>query len=92
MTINGQEGRRWSHLFTYIDNHKGQIMFSVIQSQTKRDSIFQIMKLEDDAKLKLIADLSTMDNLAEIVELGRKEAKRLHDEQKDKQYKHKLGE
>lgn len=92
MTISGQEGRRWSHLFTDIDNHKGQIMFSVIQSQTKRDSIFQIMKLEDDAKLKLIADLSTMDNLAEIVELGRKEAKRLHDEQKDKQYKHKLGE
>ena len=57
LTNGGIESEQWHALFSDIDNKKGQIMFSIIQSQTKKDSIFTLMKVEDDSKLKAIANL-----------------------------------
>ena len=52
LTRNDAEKDQWHALFRDIDKNKGQIMFSVIQSQTKKDSIFTLMKVDDESKLK----------------------------------------
>lgn len=68
---SGKDATKWSALFGDLDSHKGQIMFSVIQSQTKKDSIFTIMKIEDDKKLKAIAELANDPRMEEIIKAGR---------------------
>lgn len=69
---SGADTAKWKSLFGDLDAHKGQIMFSVIQSQTKKDSIFTIMKIEDDSKLKAIAELANDPRMVEIIREGRK--------------------
>lgn len=69
---SGADAAKWKALFGDLDAHKGQIMFSVIQSQTKKDSIFTIMKIKDDNKLKTIAELANEPRLDEIIKEGRK--------------------
>lgn len=69
---SGSETDKWKKLFADIDAHKGQLMFSVIQSQTKKNSIFKIMKIEDEKRLKAIAELANDPRMEEIIEAGRK--------------------
>lgn len=82
----------WKHLFTEIDAHKGQIMFSVIQSQTKRDSIFTIMKVEDEKKLKAIAELADNPRLYDIIEEGKKAVAQKDYEDRHNTFIHALGD
>ncbi len=71
LTSGGIERELWHALFGDIDRNKGQIMFSVIQSQTKKDSIFALMKVEDDSKLKAIADLVNNPNFDHILKISK---------------------
>jgi hypothetical protein len=79
-------------MFGDIDAHKGQLMFSIIKSQSKRDSIFQIMKVDDDIRLKKIAELSKRDDLDELIRLGEEAVERKRNEMNDFAYKKMLGE
>lgn len=82
----------WKGMFGDIDAHKGQLMFSIIKSQSKRDSIFQIMKVDDDIRLKKIAELSKRDDLDELIRLGEEAVERKRNEMNDFAYKKMLGE
>ena len=81
----------WKRLFTEIDTHKGQIMFSVIESQTKRDSIFTIMKVEDDAKLKTIAELVNSPDFEQILKKSQDLIDQAARDANDKAFKKSLG-
>lgn len=46
-------------------------MLSVIDSPQERESIFQIMKVQDSNKLNSIAELSKLENIDRIIQLGK---------------------
>lgn len=92
LSSNGEEGKLWKRLFSDIDDHKGQIMFSIIQSQSKKESIFQIMKVKDDSRLKLIANLAQREDLQELIDAGEQALIQKRNEANDTQYKKDLGE
>ena len=92
ISSQGTTGELWAKLFNDIDQHKGEIMFSIIQSQSKKESIFQIMKVEDESKLKMIANLSKREDLAELIELGDKALQDRQNKEEDEKYKKALGD
>lgn len=92
LSSEDENGRKWRNMFGDIDAHKGQLMFSIIKSQSKRDSIFQIMKVDDDNRLKKIAELSKRENLDDLIRLGEEAIERERNEANDFAYKKELGE
>lgn len=86
------DGSIWRNLFGAINSIKAQLMLSVINSPQKRESIFQIMKVQDENKLNAIAELSKMDNLERIIELGKRALDIELQEKNDFEFKKKLGE
>jgi hypothetical protein len=92
LSSSNEEEKLWKKLFSDIDDHKGQIMFSIIQSQSKKESIFQIMKVKDDNRLKLIASLADRDDLQELIDAGEQALIQKRNEANDNQYKKDLGE
>lgn len=91
LTSGGSEFSLWSALFGDIDKNKGQIMFSVIQSQTKKDSIFALMKVEDDSKLKAIADLVNNPDFDKILRISKEIIDQEEREANDFYFKKELG-
>ena len=91
LTSNGKERELWHALFGDIDRNKGQIMFSVIQSQTKKDSIFALMKVEDDSKLKAIAELVNNPDFDHILRISREIIDQEAREANDFYFKKELG-
>lgn len=91
LTSGGKESELWHALFGDIDKNKGQIMFSVIQSQTKKDSIFALMKVEDDSKLKAIADLVNNPDFDHILKISKEFIDQEAREANDFYFKKKLG-
>lgn len=85
------EGLIWRTLFDTINNNKAQLMLSVINSPEKRESIFQIMKVQDEKKLNAIAELSKLDNFERIIELGKMALDREIQERNDFEFKKQLG-
>lgn len=81
----------WRTLFDTINNIKAQLMLSVINSPQKRESIFQIMKVQDEKKLNAIAELSKQDNFERIIELGKKALDNEIQEKNDFAFKKQLG-
>ena len=70
--LNDQgDEENWKLLFDSINKIKAQLMLSVINSPQKRESIFQIMKVQDENKLNAIAELTKREDLERIIELGR---------------------
>lgn len=92
LSSDNKNGIVWRSMFGDIDSHKGQLVFSIIKSQSKRDSIFQIMKVKDDSRLKLIASLAERDDLQELIEEGGKVLIQKRNEANDTKYKKDLGE
>lgn len=90
--LNDQgDEENWRSLFDSINKIKAQLMLSVINSPQKRESIFQIMKVQDETKLKAIADLSKRDDIDRIIELG-KQARELEiQDNNDFEFKKMLG-
>ena len=85
------EGLTWRTLFDTINTIKAQLMLSVINSPQKRESIFQIMKVQDEKKLNAIAELSKLDNFERIIELGKMALNKELQEQNDFAFKKWLG-
>lgn len=86
------ESAIWRKLFDTINSIKAQLMLSVINSPQKRESIFQIMKVQDEKKLNAIAELSKLDNFERIVELGKMAFDNEVQEKNDFEFKKQLGE
>lgn len=78
-------------MFKDIDAHKGQLTFSVITSQAKKDSIFSIIQVEDEQKLQQIAELAKNPDFDRILKLGREALEREERELNDFQFKKELG-
>lgn len=91
LTHNGTERELWHTLFSDIDKNKGQIMFSVIQSQTKKDSIFALMKVDDEGKLKTIAELVSNPDFENILKISKDIIEQKAREENDFQFKKNLG-
>lgn len=91
LTHNNVENEHWHALFRDIDKNKGQIMFSVIQSQTKKDSIFALMKVDDENKLKAIANLVNSPNFECILMISKNVIDQQAREANDFQFKKDLG-
>ena len=85
------EGAIWHKLFYIINSIKAQLMLSVINSPQKRESIFQIMKVQDEKKLNAIAELSKLDNFEHIIELGKMALEKENQERNDFEFKKQLG-
>jgi len=88
---DNNEESTWRTLFGTINTIKAQLMLSVINSPQKRESIFQIMKVQDEKKLNAIAELSKLDNLERIIELGKKALDNEVQEKNDFEFKKLLG-
>lgn len=86
------EGAIWRKLFDTINSIKAQLMLSVINSPQKRESIFQIMKVQDEKKLNAIAELSKLDNFEHIIELGKMALDNEVQDKNDFTFKKQLGE
>ena len=91
LTTNDEDTPKWSTLFKDIDAHKGQLTFSVITSQAKKDSIFSIIQVEDEKKLQQIAELAKDPDFDRILKLGREAIEREERELNDFQFKKELG-
>ena len=88
---DNNEGLNWRSLFDTINTIKAQLMLSVINSPQKRESIFQIMKVQDEKKLNAIAELSKLDNFERIIELGKMALANEIQEKNDFEFKKQLG-
>lgn len=91
LTTAGPECDQWKRLFTEIDNNKGQLMFSTLVEQSKKDSLFSLIQIEDEDRLKLVAELANNPKLKWIYEEGKKAVAILEREANDKDFKLKLG-
>lgn len=91
LTANDEDTPKWSALFKNIDAHKGQLTFSIITSQAKKDSIFSIIQVEDEQKLQKIAELAMNPDFDNILKLGREALERQERELNDFQFKKELG-
>lgn len=91
LTTNDEDTPKWYALFKDIDAHKGQLTFSVITSQAKKDSIFSIIQVENEQKLQQIAELAKDPDFDRILELGREALEREERELNDFQFKKELG-
>lgn len=88
---NSDDGAQWCDLFATINAYKSQLMLSVIDSPQKRESIFQIMKVQDSNKLNSIAELSKLENIDRIIQLGKEALARELKEKNDFDFKKTLG-
>ena len=88
---NSDNGAQWCDLFATINAYKSQLMLSVIDSPQKRESIFQIMKVQDSNKLNSIAELSKLENIDRIIQLGKEALSRELKEKNDFEFKNTLG-
>ena len=85
------EGLQWRTLFPAIYECKANLMLSVINSPQKRESIFQIMKVQDSCKLNAIAELAKRDDLERVIQLGKDARDREIRDKNDFEFKKKLG-
>lgn len=88
---NSDNSAQWCNLFATINAYKSQLMLSVIDSPQKRESIFQIMKVQDSNKLNSIAELSKLENIDRIIQLGKEALARELKEKNDFEFKNTLG-
>lgn len=91
LTATGAESENWKKLFSDINSNKGQLMFSTLVDQSKKDSLFSLIEIEDAERLRLIARMADEPNLAEIYAEGKKAVAILEREANDKDFKLKLG-
>jgi len=86
-----EEGPLWKRLFSPIFAKRAILMLSIIDSPQKRESIFQIIKVQDSDKLEAIAELSKSDDLERIIQLGKEARDREIRDNNDFEFKKKLG-
>ena len=91
LTATGAESENWKRLFSDINSNKGQLMFSTLVDQSKKDSLFSLIEIEDANRLKLIAELANEPKLERLYDLGKKALLIEEREASDKNFKLDLG-
>lgn len=90
-TSSGEDSEQWRRLFPDIETNKGQLMFSTLEDQAKKDSLFSLIEIEDAERLQLVAKLAKEPKLVQIYDEGKKAVAILEREANDKDFKLKLG-
>lgn len=88
--FSGTDGERWKKDFGIINSEKEQIQLSIINDEEVKDSLFKLMQV-DKQKLKTVAEISDMDNLSEIVRLGKIEYERKQREDAEFRHTYNIG-
>lgn len=84
------ESPKWGKWFPKIANQKADIFMKQVKPECK-DSIYQLMKVEDPEKLAQLADIVQVPNLEKLLKLAQQELmKKLNDEARFK-FKESLG-
>lgn len=91
LTATDAESENWKRLFSDINSNKGQLMFSTLVDQSKKDSLFSLIEIEDANRLKLIAELANEPKLERLYDLGKKALLIEEREASDKNFKLDLG-
>lgn len=78
-------------VFEDIATKKNEILVSAIEDESKQESIYKLLKVEDADRLKLLADVAGIDNIASILEYGQKALQDKQNAEADFTYKEKLG-
>lgn len=85
------DAEQWKHLFADIEKNKGQLMFSTLEDQSKKDSLFSLIEIEDAERLELVAKLAKEPRLERLYDLGKKALLIEERDENDKDFKLKLG-
>lgn len=88
---NPEDGCVWKNIFPIINQIRPYLMLSVIDSPQKQESIFTIMKVEDEVKLQKIADLAKNPKFDRIIALGEEALVKEEREINDLGFKKELG-
>lgn len=91
-TANREDAEIWKRLFPEIESNKGQLMFSTLEDQSKKDSLFSLIEIEDAHRLELIAKLAKEPKLQRIYDLGKDALKKEENDEKEIAFKKVLGE
>lgn len=91
-TANSEDAEIWKRLFPEIESNKGQLMFSTLEDQSKKDSLFSLIEIEDAHRLELIAKLAKEPKLQRIYDLGKDALKKEENDEKEMAFKKELGE
>lgn len=89
--IQNLTDENWKQLFPSFEHDKATMMMSIIENEEKKESIFRIMKVEDQAKLKTIAELAENEDFERIITLGKMALQAERESRSDFDYKMKLG-
>lgn len=89
---NSETGTKWKELFNIINTHKATMMLSIMDNPLKKESIFSIMKVQEESKLKILAELAQNEQFDRIVELSRKLIEQEERNNNDFLFKKMLGE
>jgi hypothetical protein len=82
----------WAELFPLLDDNKrAQIMLSTVQDPSMSNSIFKFLKFDDKEKMSKLAELGENEYFDEIINIGKKSLEQIRAEQRDREYKNKLG-
>lgn len=85
-----QEALDWQDLFKDINSHKGTLLLSAIESEKKKDYIFNFINANED-KLEVMSKLMDDPNLTEIIRLGKEQIKQQQRDDNELNFKLKLG-
>ena len=84
--------KEWADLFPSLDeNKRAQIMLSTVQDPSKSNSIFRFLKFDNKEKMAKLAELGENEDYNEIINVGKISLEQKRAEQRDKEYKNKLG-
>ena len=84
--------KEWVELFPLLDeNKRAQIMLSTVKDPSKSNSIFKFLKFDDKEKMAKLAELGENEDIDEIINMGKKSLEQKRTEQRDREYKNKLG-
>ena len=82
----------WADLFPSLeDNKRAQIMLSTVEDPSKSNSIFRFLKFDDKEKMAKLAELGENEDIDEIINIGKLGLEQKRAEQRDREYKNKLG-
>lgn len=91
-TTNSEDAEIWKRLFPEIESNKGQLMFSTLEDQSKKDSLFSLIEIEDAHRLELIAKMANEPKLQRIYDLGKDALRKEENDEKEMAFKKDLGE
>lgn len=77
----------WNRLFNKLFTDKAILLLSIIESPSKKESLTRLMTIDDDEKLRKIAELSENQDMDLIIQLGKEALANKEREERDIKYK-----